>query len=267
MSSDPKRNRARELAAHHLDRGDALGWFEALYAEAAGNSSHVPWADLRPNPNLVEWFEEKPIEGKDRPALVVGCGLGDDAEFLAQEGFRVTAFDVSPTAIDWCQKRFPGSSVDLRGGRPARPADRLAARLRLRDGGVHAAGLAAPSEGAGHEPRWPTRSSRAARFWSSAAAACRTTPRDRCPGPCCGKSCSPSIGRASQSTRSRNCGTGTKNPPCGASVRATRDRWLERRMAKNDRQLAAVRPLVKLKCITAHGNSSHVKGRFSQHRT
>ena len=28
-----------ELAAHHLDRGDALGRFEVLYAEAAGNRS------------------------------------------------------------------------------------------------------------------------------------------------------------------------------------------------------------------------------------
>jgi SAM-dependent methyltransferase len=116
MSSDPKRSRARELAASHLTRGDAIGWFEALYAEAAGNSSHVPWADLRPNPNLVEWLEENPVDAPGRLALVVGCGLGDDAEFLAQLGFRVTAFDVSPTAIGWCQRRFPGSTVNYEAG-------------------------------------------------------------------------------------------------------------------------------------------------------
>ena len=46
--------------------------------------------------------------------LVVGCGLGDDAEELAARGFRVTAFDVSPRAIDWCRQRFPDTAVDYR---------------------------------------------------------------------------------------------------------------------------------------------------------
>ncbi|MCC5670705.1 class I SAM-dependent methyltransferase [Nostoc sp. CHAB 5784] len=38
-------------------------------------------------------------------ALVIGCGLGDDAEAIASLGFEVTAFDISPTAIAWCQER------------------------------------------------------------------------------------------------------------------------------------------------------------------
>jgi ubiquinone/menaquinone biosynthesis C-methylase UbiE len=38
--------------------------------------------------------------------------LGDDAEYLASLGFAVTAFDVSPTAIAWCRKRFPESNVE-----------------------------------------------------------------------------------------------------------------------------------------------------------
>ena len=33
--------------------------------------------------------------------------VGDDAEYLASRMARVTAFDVSPTSIDWCRKRFP----------------------------------------------------------------------------------------------------------------------------------------------------------------
>jgi ubiquinone/menaquinone biosynthesis C-methylase UbiE len=41
----------------------------------------------------------------------VGCGLGDDAEALAARGLDVTAFDISPTAIEWCRKRFPASKV------------------------------------------------------------------------------------------------------------------------------------------------------------
>jgi SAM-dependent methyltransferase len=37
--------------------------------------------------------------------------LGDDADLLAARGFRVTAFDVSPTAVAWCRQRFPASHV------------------------------------------------------------------------------------------------------------------------------------------------------------
>lgn len=38
--------------------------------------------------------------------------MGDDAEALAALGYRVTAFDVSSSAIDWCRRRFGNSSVD-----------------------------------------------------------------------------------------------------------------------------------------------------------
>src|SRR5579872_4026118 len=110
-SSDPKRSRARELAQTHVAQGDAVGWFEPLYAEAEGDPTRVPWADLKPNPNLVDWCEREAVRGEGRTALVVGCGLGDDAEFLAARGFQVTAFDIAPSAISWCQRRYPASSV------------------------------------------------------------------------------------------------------------------------------------------------------------
>jgi 2-polyprenyl-3-methyl-5-hydroxy-6-metoxy-1,4-benzoquinol methylase len=42
----------------------------------------------------------------------VACGLGDDAEELARRGYRVTAFDIAPTAIRLCHERFPDSPVD-----------------------------------------------------------------------------------------------------------------------------------------------------------
>jgi SAM-dependent methyltransferase len=44
-------------------------------------------------------------------ALIIGCGLGDDAEEVARRGYQVTAFDLSPTAIRHCHERFPGSAV------------------------------------------------------------------------------------------------------------------------------------------------------------
>lgn len=43
--------------------------------------------------------------------LVIGCGLGDDAEVLSRVCSEVVAFDISPTAIAWCQQRFPASEV------------------------------------------------------------------------------------------------------------------------------------------------------------
>ena len=43
---------------------------------------------------------------------MVGCGLGDDAEALSAAGYRVVAFDISPTAIEACRARFPASEVE-----------------------------------------------------------------------------------------------------------------------------------------------------------
>ena len=108
------RAKARDLAKEHLDRGDAIGWFEALYVRADGNADVIPWADLAPNPNLVAWAERERLHGDGRRALVVGCGLGDDAEYLVGLGFETTAFDVAPTAVDWCRRRFPESPVAYR---------------------------------------------------------------------------------------------------------------------------------------------------------
>ena len=51
--NDRRREIARGLANKHCAAGDPLGWFEALYAQADGYSSIIPWADLTPNPNLV----------------------------------------------------------------------------------------------------------------------------------------------------------------------------------------------------------------------
>jgi SAM-dependent methyltransferase len=108
--TEPDRTLARRLARESLERGDAIGWFENLYSAAAGNASLVPWADLKPNPNLLAWLDTQAATGRPR-ALVIGCGLGDDAEALAERGYRVTAFDVSATAIEWCRRRFPQSQV------------------------------------------------------------------------------------------------------------------------------------------------------------
>lgn len=91
---------------------DPDSWFEELYARANHDARAVPWANLSAHPSLVEWATSRDLRGDGRQALVLGCGLGDDAEMLAGLGFEVTAFDVSATAINWCQQRFPNSDVN-----------------------------------------------------------------------------------------------------------------------------------------------------------
>jgi SAM-dependent methyltransferase len=63
---------------------------------------------------LVTWTKDNDVSGQGRRALVVGCGYGDDAEWLADLGFEVLALDISPTANSAARRRFPDSAVDYR---------------------------------------------------------------------------------------------------------------------------------------------------------
>lgn len=117
------RERVRELSQQYLAKGDFSGWHEEIYAGAQGDSSGIPWADLAPNPFLVEWVNMYRRDLHDKQALVVGCGLGDDAEYLASLGMHTTAFDISHTAIEWCKQRFPDSSVTYTVANALHPPD------------------------------------------------------------------------------------------------------------------------------------------------
>lgn len=98
------RERTKQIQEEFAEKGDALGWFDALYKEASGDNEKIPWADLEPNRFFVEFAEKTNLKGDNRKALVVGCGLGDDARYLYDLGFNVTAFDISATAINWARK-------------------------------------------------------------------------------------------------------------------------------------------------------------------
>ena len=105
------REKVKSLATESSQQENPSGWFETLYAEANGDSRQVPWAKNSPHPYLQDWLELFTPSRESCSALVIGCGLGDDAEALANQGYQVTAFDISPTAIAWCKKRFPHSTV------------------------------------------------------------------------------------------------------------------------------------------------------------
>ena len=111
-AQDPDED-ARRLSGEALGEGDPTSWFERLYAQAADGHAVVPWDRRAPHPLLVEWIEQRP-DLSGRRTLVVGCGLGDDAAYLAAQGYRVIAFDISGSAIDAARRRFPTSPVDFR---------------------------------------------------------------------------------------------------------------------------------------------------------
>jgi ubiquinone/menaquinone biosynthesis C-methylase UbiE len=69
----------------------------------------MPWSRSDPHPLLVQWAHRARRAG--RTAVVVGCALGADAEFVAGLGFTTTAFDVSPTAIRLARERYPHTEV------------------------------------------------------------------------------------------------------------------------------------------------------------
>jgi SAM-dependent methyltransferase len=96
----------RALAA----AGDSpTGWFEELYREAQRGDAVVPWDRGTPHDLLVDWARNRDGGGR---ALVVGCGLGRDSEFLASLHYDTVAFDVSPTAVESTKSRYPATEVD-----------------------------------------------------------------------------------------------------------------------------------------------------------
>ncbi|WP_411139688.1 class I SAM-dependent methyltransferase [Streptomyces sp. x-80] len=91
-------------AHDHQDSREPAIDFEAVYQGreiSYGADDHrtdlIPWELDAPQPLLVELEAAGEITG---PVLECGCGLGDNALFLAGRGYEVTAFDAAPSAIE-----------------------------------------------------------------------------------------------------------------------------------------------------------------------
>jgi SAM-dependent methyltransferase len=110
MSADWER-RAEELAADAIAAGRPTAWFDRLYAEGEAGTVGMPWDRDRVRPPLARWTAERGLRGHGRRAVVVGCGLGMDAEHVASLGYDTTAFDVAETAIRVARRRHPASPV------------------------------------------------------------------------------------------------------------------------------------------------------------
>jgi 2-polyprenyl-3-methyl-5-hydroxy-6-metoxy-1,4-benzoquinol methylase len=103
---------ADRLAHEAVEDGEPTRWFDELYSAGERGEVSMPWDRDQPSPTLSDWGDRH--DGTGLRALVIGCGLGRDSEYLARRGYAVTAIDVAPTAIRTVRERHPDSTVHYR---------------------------------------------------------------------------------------------------------------------------------------------------------
>lgn len=102
----------KKMVQSYQDKDEPTAWFDSIYVDAQGDHTAVFWADLEPSPYLLKWLKQCVFKHVGCKAIVIGCGVGDDAEALSKSGYEVTAFDISPEAIQLCKNRYPNTSVN-----------------------------------------------------------------------------------------------------------------------------------------------------------
>ena len=118
---DEAREKMLAIYSASENSNDPLSWFEELYCSSRRDRRLIPWDWMEPHPFLVEWTEENQHTGR---ALVVGSGLGEDAAFLHDKGWKVTAFDVSESAVEWASQLHKGKEIDWLVGDLVQPEQR-----------------------------------------------------------------------------------------------------------------------------------------------
>lgn len=73
-------------------------------------SGNTPWDVGKPDFNLIDVVTQKPVLGCN--ALDVGCGTGDNAIWLAQNGFQVVGTDTSEIALEKAEEKASEAKVD-----------------------------------------------------------------------------------------------------------------------------------------------------------
>lgn len=84
-------------------RADGRNHWEGIFSRP----DHPLNSEL-PDANLVGWSARGLLPaGTGRTAVDLGCGLGRNARWLAQQGYRVTGVDLSPYAVAEAKRRTP----------------------------------------------------------------------------------------------------------------------------------------------------------------
>jgi methyl halide transferase len=74
-------------------------------------SGDVPWDTGYPSTELIQTIEEEGISPSR--ALELGCGTGTNSIWLAQQGFNVTAVDISPLALEQARHKAESANVHV----------------------------------------------------------------------------------------------------------------------------------------------------------
>ena len=71
----------------------------------------VSWADENPSKIILDLLLKYSANSNSK-IFEIGCGEGQNAIYLMENGLHITATDVSPEAINWCKSKAKENGVD-----------------------------------------------------------------------------------------------------------------------------------------------------------